>query len=134
MPEWIQDLIGDVTLVQVLLWVALVVFFVVVVKKAWKPLTEFVALVNALKELPEFITQTKSTLATQNQTLATQNQTLAVIKHEVLPNSGGSMRDQVDRIKHKLDNDNDRLDGLDQKVASLELKQIEPYRPQKGTP
>jgi len=74
--------------------------------KAWPFISRAVSTINALAELPGFIGETKTTLA--------------AIKHEVLPNNGGSLRDAVDKhgvtlseLNGKVINDNTRLDALE---------------------
>lgn len=70
--------------------VAFIVLLILLVVKLWKPLTRFVLSINAVLDLPE-------TLAAHGVHFATIDLQLKEIKHEVLPNSGGSMRDEVNR-------------------------------------
>jgi hypothetical protein len=98
---------------QWVLGVAAVVAFVggaiKVIPGAWRFVSQFVTTINSLADLPEFIDKTKSTLTAQDDALS-------AIKHEVLPNNGGSLRDAVDRhgdvlaeVQAKLANDNTRI-------------------------
>jgi len=106
---------------QALVWIAAAIAAVVGIRKAWPAISRFVATINALGELPEFIAKT-------NKTLQAQNALLATIKHEVLPNSGGSMRDAVDRqgvalkeVNDKLAKDHVRIEVLEHTIPRDEL-------------
>jgi hypothetical protein len=101
---------------QWVLGVAAVVAFVggavKLIPAVWRFISRSVTTINSLADLPEFIDATKSTLNAQDATLA-------AIKHEVLPNNGGSLRDAVDRhgsvlaeVQANLANDNTRIIDL----------------------
>lgn len=100
---WLQWVIGA----------AAVVAFVAGAVKGVPPIYRFirrsVKTIDSLSELPEFIDKTR-------ETLKSQDKALAAIKHEVLPNNGGSLRDAVDKhgaalaeVQAKLANDNTRI-------------------------
>ena len=119
-PE-IQEVFEAFSAWQALIWIGLVIALIVGIRKAWPSLSRFVSTINALAELPEFITKT-------NKTLQAQNALLATIKHEVLPNSGGSMRDAVDRqgvalkeVNDKLAKDHVRIEVLEHTIPRDEL-------------
>ncbi|KRC52120.1 hypothetical protein ASE16_03470 [Leifsonia sp. Root227] len=106
---------------QWVLAVAAVVAFIggaiKVIPSAWRFVSRFVTTINSLADLPEFIDKTKDTLKAQDASLAS-------IKHEVLPNNGGSLRDAVDRhgevladVQAKLANDNTRIIELQARDA-----------------
>lgn len=46
--------------------------------------------------------------------------TLEVVRHEMFPNSGASLRDAVNRIDDKLDNDNRRIGDLEDGVKAID--------------
>jgi len=80
----------------------------------WPWLRKVIALGDALGQLPTFISETKATLNAQNDLLGT-------IKHEVLPNHGGSLRDAVDEVNKKLAKDHDRIELLEHTIPRDEL-------------
>lgn len=49
-----------------------------------------------------------------------QAQTLEVVRHELFPNSGKSLRDQTNRMEEKLDRDNARIDELGEQLTTVE--------------
>lgn len=108
MPEALEWL-GDVTVRTIVMVLAAIAAIYFAIKKGWRWLKRFVKLVDQLASLPAFMAETEKTLGE--------------IKHEVFPNKGGSLRDRVDgigeaitSIEEKLENDNDRLLYLEQKV------------------
>lgn len=44
----------------------------------------------------------------------------ARIKHQSKPNSGNSMKDSLNRIEEKVDAHGEKIDGLTERVATLE--------------
>jgi len=100
---WLQWVIGAAAVV------AFIAGAIKGIPPAWRLISTFVRTINALQDLPEFIDKTR-------ETLKSQDTALAAIKHEVLPNNGGSLRDAVDRhgvtlneVQAKLANDNTRI-------------------------
>jgi hypothetical protein len=87
-------------------------------KRAWPGLVSFVEFVKSLGALPGFMSETRDTLANHGDSLA-------VVKHEVLPNYGGSMRDEmsthglrIQKIEAKLEEDHERFDELEQMIST----------------
>lgn len=93
--EQLQNLAGDYGPVVVTAVIVLVV--IGVVHKSWPLISNFVAVINALVQLPTLI------------------ETVGDIQKEVKPNGGSSMRDVVNLTAGKVD-------GLDRKVNGLELR------------
>lgn len=127
--DW--NLIGTLNGWQTILTIAVIIIALFILIRFairfWPWLRKVVALFEALGQLPVFITTT-------NATLARQDATLLEIKHEVLPNRGGSLRDAVDgqgkdlaEIKRKLAKDNDRIRELEQTQPPHAVR---PRRPQ----
>lgn len=121
MPPEIAAVFEALSAYQLIIWGAFIIAVCVAIYKAWPVVTRFVRTVNALGELPEFITATSDTLERHSDTLAT-------IKHEVLPNNGGSLRDEVDRqgvrliaVDEKLAADNDRIYELERTIPRDQL-------------
>lgn len=107
MPDW-ETLLGDVTLVQTVLWIVAAGLAVGVVVKLWPFIRNAVAIVDALVALPAMAKQVKS------------------IHHELHPNGGSSMNDSLRRVEggvKRLDDTSDRLErgvkGLYEKVDAL---------------
>lgn len=123
---------------EVNLWQVLIAFIAlyIVVRiliRFWPALKTAIALIEALGGLPTFMAETKTTLDTQSDTLA-------VLEHEVLPNSGGSLRDAVDKHGETLDSVVSELVDVNLKLAADkerldELEELEHTQPrEKGTP
>lgn len=122
-PPWLQWLLA----------VAGVVAFLGAVIRCvpplWRFVTRFVNTINRLAALPdeqqaqtEFRKQVTDTLSDQDVKIAAQKRildeqtaTLRTIKYQVLPNGGGSMRDDVNAIKTHLAVNDSRIDGLEKK-------------------
>ena len=107
----LQTLFGDMTVVQLLLWIAAAIALIVLVVKAWPWLRKFMKTVDALSVLPEKL------------------KLLDEIHHELHPNHGSSLRDSADRTERKVnelaetlathmetaDSDHERLSWLEQR-------------------
>ncbi|RLP74343.1 hypothetical protein D9V32_13425 [Mycetocola tolaasinivorans] len=78
------------TLGEIALWAVAVAAALTGLRKVWPSVKAFGVFVSALSELPQFMADTRAHAATTTATLA-------AVKHEVLPNHGGSLRDVVDR-------------------------------------
>ncbi len=90
---------------QFLFWFVASVSIIAVVAKSWKGISGFVQAVNAVTELTEFMTHTK--------------EQLGVIKHEVLPNSGKSLRDAVDKFNWRMMEVEQKQERMEQLLDSL---------------
>ncbi len=136
LPSWAQWIVVLVILIGAVLTI------LGFVKKVWPMIKKVVAIValteklldmnRVIEDLPRFMSSTAQTLQAQDTqmettiaTLTSQGTTLGVIKHEVLPNGGGSMRDDIVEIKKKLADVTDEVH---------ELEQTRPNPNTKGTP
>lgn len=85
----------SVSVFQAALWVlgalAVIGFFV----KGWPKIRALVRLIDALGALPQFMTDTTTTLEEQNEKIAE-------IHHEVQYNNGTSVKDSIERIEVHL--------------------------------
>lgn len=124
MPPEVQAFLGEVTLADLLIWVAAVG----AIFAAFKWVRPF------LRKLIDFIDDVAGEPARPGvaarpglmERMGTFESTLAQVKHEVLPNTGTSARDAIDRteravrglqegmddVHSKLDNDNKRITDL----------------------
>lgn len=125
-PVWLQWVIAVI---------AVITFIgagVRLIPPVWRFVYRFVTTGNELADLPaeleeqrQFRIETRHTQAEQialfkeqNQTLAQQNIEIAVIKKQLFPNGGTTLRDDVTIIKTQLANDNKRLNNLEGKKES----------------
>lgn len=90
-PEPLRSFLDDLSALQFILWVLAAAFVVFSLIKLWPFVKNAVAIVTALLELPALVTKL-STLSTD----------VATIKHEVLPNTGGSLKDQATRTEQAV--------------------------------
>lgn len=90
---------------QFLFWFVASVSIIAVVAKSWSGITGFVNAVNSVTELTEFMSHTREELET--------------IKHEVLPNSGKSLRDAVDKFNWRMIEVEQKQERLEQLLDSL---------------
>lgn len=122
---------------RISLWqIALVVVALYIVGKLlvkfWPWLKKVIALTDSLGQLPVFITETKETLAEQSASIKEHGAALAEIRHEVLPNTGGSMRDAVDKQGLAIAEINKKLAADNKRIGDLEDTRPNPRRsPQK---
>lgn len=114
MPDW-HALFGNASAAQVALWIVAIAAVIGLTLKAWPTVRRFVKTVDALADLPEFIEGTKA----QRDLV---NAALAEVRHEVLPNNGGSMRDEQTRQSEQLVIILDRLDRDHARISALEDK------------
>lgn len=88
--EWMKSV--DFDLWELFLTIGAIVFALSVVwsslKRFWPSLKKFIRFVEAMFALPDFIKDAR-------EALTKQERVLEVVKHEVLPNNGGSLRDEV---------------------------------------
>lgn len=123
-PVWLEDWMRQYSLLDAALTVIAIIFAIRLIwgtaKRWWPGLLVFIEFVKALGRLPDFMQSTDSTLAMQGATLAEHGEMLAVVKHEVLPNHGGSLRDEVttlglqhEQTKAKLTKDHSRFEAIE---------------------
>jgi len=125
-PDW--TFLAEISLWQVAVVIIAMWILWRIAKQFWPGLKKFIAFVGALNLLPTFLDETKVALAETSTALAEQSALLAQIKHEVLPNNGGSLRDAVDKqgvelseMNKKLKNDDDRIEALEKTLPRDEL-------------
>lgn len=104
LPAWLQ-LIVAVTII-----LGLIGTVVVLSRKFFPWLKKRIRTTDAISDLPDF-------MADVRKTLAAQDNALALLKHEVLPNNGGSLRDAVDRQGRTLEAHGRSIRGIDKKLA-----------------
>jgi hypothetical protein len=101
MPEWLEQFLGDVTLLQALAWVAIAAALIAAVVKLWPVLRKAIKLTDSLADLPDFMEQTKTQLAE--------------IHHEVHYNNGSSVKDAQRRTEAAVARVEEGVAGLHQK-------------------
>lgn len=77
-------------------WIVVGVIVIAALVKAWPAIRRAVQTIEALSHLPEWMSST-------DDRFDTLTGTVKQIHHEVFPNNGGSMRDELDRQSKKLD-------------------------------
>lgn len=97
--EQLTRLFGDLTVVQLIVWVIAAVALLVLVVKLWPVITKFVATVNALSDLPEKLPK----IDRIEKKLVTIESQVKDIHHETHFNSGTSIKDATVRIEEKVD-------------------------------
>ncbi|WP_223690119.1 hypothetical protein [Leifsonia poae] len=112
LPGWFIDWAGDVTLAQVVIWIAIIVFLIWILRKSWPGLRAAIKLTDILSALPAFMEQTKNTLSEQDQKIAE-------IHHETHNNNGSSIKDSTDRIELGVRGLFDRVGILEETTRSL---------------
>lgn len=137
MPSWPEfaEWADSISLLTAILWTAGVIAVIAFLwwfrKYGWPWLVAFARaiiktaqVVDAVQALPEFITRT--------------DKGIAQIKHEVLPNNGGSLRDRVEQqgqqlneqsaelkdINGKLDRDHRRINDIEKTLTPMQLEQL----------
>lgn len=101
MPEWLEQFLGDVTLLQALAWVAIASALIAAVVKLWPVLRKAIKLTDSLADLPDFMEQTKTQLAE--------------IHHEVHYNNGSSVKDAQRRTEQAVARVEEGVAGLHEK-------------------
>lgn len=126
MTDW-KVLFGDITLVQGAAWLAAVVAFGVVVKKVWpwiaaaKDFLDDVRGEDARPGVParpalmERLSRLEERSEKTGALVDSMSTSLTEVRHEVLPNTGTSLRDAADRTETKVD-------ALAEDVATVHLK------------
>lgn len=94
MSPW-EELLSTISAWQFVLWIAGALVGLGAVVKLWPFVRNAVQIVDALLELPGFIKD-----STEHQKVLTE--TVADIKHQVFPNGGGSLSDDVHAVKVQI--------------------------------
>jgi hypothetical protein len=130
MPPEMQDFLAGVTLLDLITWLTVLAGGFAAVK--WvvpfaRKVSHFIDDVAGeparpgVPARPGLMERVTSIEATQ----VTHGKSIEVVRHELFPNSGKSMRDQTNRMEQKLDADNDRIselsDRLDEHITQSEL-------------
>lgn len=95
---------------QIVAWILILFLVLGVVVKLWKPAKKFIEGMDTLfgsDEHPSLSTRLEEIETTQ----AEQGVKIEIIKREVLPNHGTSLRDKVDQIADTQEKNHERLKG-----------------------
>lgn len=126
--DW-TDLFGDITIAQGLVWLAAAGVLITLIVKIWKPLKAFADFLDDVKGEPARPgVQARPGLMER---VSGIEKSLSEVRHEVMPNTGTSLRDVGDRtekkvdaltadmvsVHEKLDTDNRRLNSLTEVVT-----------------
>ena len=135
MTDW-TDIFGDLTIAQVMLWIAAAGALITLVVKVWKPLKAFSDFLDDVKGEPGR-PGVPARPGLMERVSAIES-SLGEVRHEVLPNTGTSLNDSARRTEaavgvltesvqalqtdmtsahEKLDNDNRRIDHLTEIAA-----------------
>jgi hypothetical protein len=87
---WAVAIFGDMTVVQLLFWIAVIIAFITFLVKTFPIVRTFVRTIEALSDLPEAITK-----------IGQMEENLKVLD-ELRPNHGGSIRDIVSKTSNDL--------------------------------
>ena len=130
MPEMLENWLAQTSALTVLAVIVGVVWAIRqiwrLIVRTWPVLKGTTKLVDALGELPEFMESLREWRESVDAKLDAHTEVLAVVKKEVLPNHGSSMRDRVEEIaartasveSHEV-TDAARLNALTQGFALL---------------
>ncbi|MCS4275345.1 hypothetical protein M2390_000506 [Mycetocola sp. BIGb0189] len=110
---------GALTIGEGVLWVVAVAATLAGLRKVWPSLKALGVFLNALSELPRFMAETRAHTASAEAHAAATTASLAAVKHEVLPNHGGSMRDAVDRNESATGMLSERLASVEDSIKSI---------------
>lgn len=97
--DQLRTLMGDLSAVQLVLWVLAAIAVIVFIVKMWPLISRFVATVNALADLPAKL-ETINAIEAKLVKIESQVQE---IHHETHFNSGTSIKDATVRIEDKVD-------------------------------
>lgn len=97
-PDWLKFLLADTSALQLVFWLIAIGALIAVVVKLWKPLSQFVQIVNATAGLPEYIARADE----RHKRLEAK---VDGIYHETHNNDGSSVKDAVDRIENSINNE-----------------------------
>ena len=89
LAAWLAELSTLTALINISFAVGLTYMVIRAVRNSWPSVNNLVTFVNALGQLPTFMASTE--------------EGLREVRHEVLPNNGGSFRDLADEIRIRLE-------------------------------
>lgn len=116
-PDDVIDRLQWSSLIEFCLTLGAIVFAAgavwAVMKRVWPGLRKLVSFVEALGRLPTFMVDA-------DENFATIKQSLAEVRHEVLPNNGGSLRDDFDLIGLRVEKIDARQTNDFQRINHLE--------------
>ncbi len=108
MTAW-NDFWGAVTVPTLITWVIGLALVIAFIWKGWPFLRKFVKVTEALLTLPDDMAGLKTDVAQ--------------IKHEVLPNGGGSLKDQATRTEAAVKDVQSDLKNVQSEVAHVRRQQ-----------
>lgn len=118
--EQLTRLFGDLTVVQLILWLFSAAALIFMVWKLWPVITKFVATVNALSDLP---TKLKTIDTIESKIVGIESKVAGIesqvqdIHHETHFNSGTSIKDATVRIEEKVDGLQKLMEDADAELA-----------------
>jgi hypothetical protein len=121
-PDWLLSVFGDVTLAQVVIWVAILCAAVWLVRKIWPGLRAAMKLTDMLAQLPTFMEQTRSTLVEQDAMLER-------LRKQVENGHSTNLRDELTEtvesareLSTSLEGIHGRLDDMQSQLAGVQRK------------
>ncbi|WP_295034582.1 hypothetical protein [uncultured Microbacterium sp.] len=126
MTNW-TDLFGDITVAQAITWFLALVAFTLLAIRGWKLLGSLKDFMDDVKGEPARpgvaarpgLMERVGTIETKVDAVSTS---LSEVRHEVLPNTGTSLRDAADRTESRLASVDDKVDTLTADMASVHSK------------
>lgn len=109
LPGWLQ------VIVALTIILGAIATLVVTLRKFLPWLKRRIKITDSLEELPAFMDEVRKTLNAQDNDLG-------VLKHEVLPNNGGSLRDTADRLEKAVANQGKKLDAHTRALRNVDKK------------
>ena len=134
-PDWLAGTLGAISLWQAILWGGAIIGAVVFIwkKKPWRWLVSFAKAILAtaevidnVKDLPEFIKESRAADAEVKASLAQQDAKIAEIHHETHTNNGTSIKDGVGRLEEGMAGLHGRLDEVERNVAQIAKVDLDP--------
>lgn len=106
----------EVSAFQIIIWIVLISLGIGFLRKIYPGIKKFIEHTEALAALPEI---KKSVEEIRQTTLPAMTETLDRVHHEVFPNSGGSLRDSINRNEVMTKNIDKTVQSLVQKVEPI---------------
>lgn len=88
----VTALFADSPLLPIIFWIILIVALLLFLRKLWPSISKMVKLIDALGQLPDFMSRTDTTLKAQDVKIDD-------IHHEVHYNNGSSVKDAIRRVE-----------------------------------